>query len=542
MEEQSGEGLAFLEEQTLFANIVNIAAEAIMTIDQAHQVVLFNQGAENIFGYSASEIIAQPIDILIPARFIEQYRLRMTQFVGSDAVTPLRRDRQEIVGLRKSGQEFPAEASMAKFELNGKQYLTIILRDITTRKLVEKEREELINGLKILDESTQAITSELSIDQVLQKIVQAAKNLIQVKFAALGVHDGGGKLSRFITAGVSQESHAEIGALPVGKGLLGLILHQGKSIIVNEMMHHPSAVGFPEHHPEIRQLLGVPIYSREKLIGAFYLADKEGGAEFTRIDQELIEMLARHATIAIENARLYEKMQRLAVLEERERFARDLHDGIIQSIYGVGLSLDNAKVLLTSNDKELIKILDTTLKNLGQVNDILDMSMKNLAQVITDVRNYIFDLRPQALKGKDLETRLYGLIKEMQVNTLLIIDSDIDSQASEQLDSTQASHVFHIVHEALANIVRHAKAHKVSLSLGQNETGIHLRIEDDGIGFDLPTEVEPGHHGLANMYARAALIDAELEIDSAYKKGTRLSLDFDPNTPTKGSIDEQSAL
>lgn len=499
-----------MEEQTLFVNIVNIASEAIISVDEAQEIILFNQGAEKIFGYTSNEIIGEPLDKLLPVRAALQHRDHIAEFADADVDTRLMGERGEIFGRRKNGEEFPAEASISKFDLNGKQKFTVVLRDITERKQNEKEREELINGLKVLDEATQAITSELSTDQVLQKIAQAAKSLIKVKFAALGVHDGRGKLSRFVTAGISAEAHAEIGAFPVGKGLLGLILYEGQSVIVNDMVNHPAAVGFPEYHPPMRQFLGVPIHSKDKLIGAFYLADKEDDGAFTKIDQQLVEMLARHALIAIENARLYEKMQRLAVLEERERFARDLHDGIIQSIYGVGLSLDNIKVMLPAEDED--------------VNKMLTMSIKNLAQVITDVRNYIFDLRPQALKGKDLQTRLQGLVKEMQVNTSLGIESDIEIEASQQLDSQQASHFFHIAHEALANVARHAKARKINMTLKQSEAGIQLRIEDDGVGFEPRGDFEPGHHGLANIYARAEQLEADLQIDSAPQRGTRLKL------------------
>ncbi len=503
--------MAFLEEQSLFANIVSIASEAIISVDDAQQIIVFNQGAENIFGYTADEVIGQPLDVLLPPQFAAQHWDHVVEFSQSEVETRLMGERQEIYGRRKNGEEFPAEASISKFELNGKLNFTVVLRDISQRKRTEKEREELINGLKVLDEATQAITSELSIDQVLQKIAQAAQSLINVEFAALGVHDGKGNLSRFVTAGVNQDVHAQIGALPVGKGLLGLLLKEGQSVIVNDMTDHPLAVGFPEHHPVMQRLLGVPIYSKGELIGAFYLTDKKNGSDFTEIDQQLMEMLARHAVIAIENARLYEKMQRLAVLEERERFARDLHDGIIQSIYGVGLSLDNVSALLAPGDEAVIKTLE--------------MSMKNLAQVITDVRNYIFDLRPRALRDKDLQTRLQGLIKEMQVNTLLAIESNIDPQASAQLEAIEASHFFHIAHEALANIARHAQARKVYITLQQIEDrAIQLSIEDDGIGFEPTCEIEPGHHGLANIYARASHLDADLEIDSAPQQGTRLML------------------
>jgi PAS domain S-box-containing protein len=499
------------ESQIRIASIVEIANEAIISTNEAQQIVIYNKGAERIFGYSADEAIGQPLDILLPKKFVNVHREHITEFAGSKATVRMMGDRQEISGRRKNGEEFPAEASISKLEVNGERIFTVFLRDITKRKQAEKERERLINELRALNEAARAISSELSLEQVLHKIAEAAQALVRVKYVALGVRDSQGNFSHFITAGINQEDYAKIGPLPSGRGLLGLLLHEGKSLIVNDIVNHPISVGFPNHHPVMRSLLGVPIFSKKgALIGALYLADKQDGSEFVEADQQLIERLAYHAAIAIENARLYEQTQRLAILEEQERFARDLHDGIIQSIYGVGLSLDSAKAAISRTN-------DTARQQ-------IDLSLKNLAQVITGVRNYIFDLRPQALKDKGLYARMQGLIKELQINTLLTIEADIDPDINTYLNESQASHVFHIAHEALANVVRHSKARKLRLTLVKNKKVITLLIEDDGIGFEPPTQIEHGHHGLANVKERASLLRATFNIDSAPDQGTRFTL------------------
>jgi signal transduction histidine kinase len=371
--------------------------------------------------------------------------------------------------------------------------------------------DQLDPQLKALTEAARAITSELSLEQVLQKIAQAAKDLINARYAALGVHDGRGSLSRFVTAGIPPEDRDKIDHLPFGHSLLGAFLYQGKSMIVDDISDHPAAVGFPEHHPLMHTLLGVPIFSKEKLLGALYLADKLDGSHFTLSDRQLIETLAIHAAIAIENARLYEQTQRLAVLEERERFSRDLHDGIIQSIYAVGLSLDTAKASISPTNQAAL--------------DQIELSMKSLANVIKDIRNYIFDLRPQALKDKGLYARLQGLIQELKVNTLLIIDADIAPDINTYLSELQASHIFHIAHEVLSNTARHAKARKVNISLTRNNGTVTLQIEDDGVGFEIPKKIAHGHHGLANIQKRASLLGADLNIQSGSNgNGTQITL------------------
>lgn len=490
--------------------IVDMASEAIISTDEAQQIIVFNKGAERIFGYTTDEAIGQLLDILLPQRFVGSHRKNMADFARSATTTRFMGEREEITGRRKNGENFPAEASISKLKVGDERIFTVVLRDITRRKQAEQEREELINALKALSEAARTITAELSLEQVLNTIAETAQGLIKAKYAALGVHDNKGNLARFVTAGLSQADRVKIGHLPAGRGLLGSLLHQGQSIIVDDIAHHPQAVGFPESHPIMHSLLGVPILSKGKLIGALYLTDKEDGTDFTENDRQLIEMLAYHAAIAIENARLYEQTQRLAILEERDRFARDLHDGIIQSIYGVGLSLDNIKATISPTNRA--------------ASEQINLSLKSLAQVINDIRNYIFDLRPQALKSKGLYARLEGLIQEFNVNALFFVEPDIDPNINAYMTDSQASHLFHIAHEALANVARHAKARNVHLSLNKEEDFIKLRVEDDGIGFKPPSKINHGHHGLNNIQARVSRLEAELNIDSALRQGTCLTV------------------
>jgi PAS domain S-box-containing protein len=508
---------ALIESQIRFASILDIAHEAIISIDQAHRIMLFNKGAERIFGYLASEAIDQPLDILLPERFIGWHQQEVSRYAAPDESPRMMGTRREVVGVRKGGQEFPASASISKLSVGEKTIFTVVLRDITDEKKIEEERDHRIAELKALNESVRAITAELDLAQVLQKIADAARSLVRVEFAALGLHDGEGRLSRFITAGVHAADHELIGPLPAGHGLLGHLLHRGQSLIIDDISGHPKSVGFPENHPRMRSLLGVPVFSKTKLIGALYLSNKIEGSKFTEADQQLVEMLAVHAAIAIENAQLYEQTQRLAVLEERERFARDLHDGIIQSIYGVGLALEQAKFDIRTTNYEARKQIE--------------LSLKSLASVIKDIRNYIFDLRPQALKFKGLAARLDGLIKELRVNTLLPIQAQIEPGLDNHLTEMQARHIFHIAHEALSNAARHAKASQISLSLTRDHGQVVVVVADDGVGFTLQPLAAPGHHGLVNIKDRADQLNAGLEIKTAPHAGTRLTLTLPLGSP-----------
>ena len=156
-----------------------------------------------------------------------------------------------------------------------------------------------------------ALSSELSLDALLQRIVEAAVELTGARYAALGVIDRGGtQLERFITTGIDADTHAAIGDLPRGRGILGVLISEAEPLRLPDLSQHPLSVGFPANHPPMRTFLGVPIMLRGVAYGNLYLTEKEGGAEFAEEDTELVTLLAAQAAVAIENARLYESATR----------------------------------------------------------------------------------------------------------------------------------------------------------------------------------------------------------------------------------------
>jgi GAF domain-containing protein len=194
--------------------------------------------------------------------------------------------------------------------------------------------------LAALNRAALAIASEVSLEKVLQQITDSARELVGARYAALGVPDADNHLEKFVTSGMTAEDKAQIPHQPRALGLLGAIMHEKRTIRVPRVSDDPRSVGYPPGHPPMQTFLGVPIVAGRKVLGNLYLTDKiplgASMAEFTVADQELVEMFAAHAAIAIQNARLYEQIGRLAIVEERSRIGMDLHDGVIQSIYAVG--------------------------------------------------------------------------------------------------------------------------------------------------------------------------------------------------------------
>jgi len=383
----------------------------------------------------------------------------------------------------------------------------------------EANERKLRAQLEALNEAAIAITAELSLDRVLQRIVALARDLANARYGALGVPDAQGGLEQFVTSGMTAEEVKHVGHLPRGEGLLGLLLREPHPIRVADIGADPRSAGFCENHPPMRSFLGVPIVSHGRLLGNLYLTDKIDAPEFDASDERLITMLAAHAAIAIDNARLYREVGRLAVIEERERIGMELHDGIIQSIYAVGLTLEYASLVLDEQPQ-------AARERLGQ-------AIAALNDVIRDIRSYILDMRPQRFAGKDLAAGLRDLARAFRANTFINVDLQVDQETSTALDQNRATGLLHIAQEGLANVAKHARARTVSLSLLRDGDTLILELKDDGAGFDPLTVTPYAGHGMRNMEERARLLKGEWRVESAPGAGARIQVrvPFNPAEP-----------
>ena len=360
--------------------------------------------------------------------------------------------------------------------------------------------------LEALDEASRAIASVLDVDRVLQLIVDRVRDLVHAEYAALGTVDDQGQITRFITSGISHEQRLRIGPIPHGRGLLGLIIRENRSYRIREIGDHPDRSGFPPEHPAMDTFLGVPVVVKGRSVGNLYLTNKRDAPEFTELDQRLVEMFAQHAGIAYENARLHEQVQRLAIVDERQRIGKDLHDGIIQSIYGVGLSLEDVPLLMADEPEEATARVDRAI-------DALNVAIR-------DIRNFIFGLRPELVGSGGLLAGLAALADEFRLNTLI----DADLEAPDDVVVEPPEHVraelLQVVREALSNVARHSRASAVRVRVARERDGLEVVISDNGRGFDTGQPLPEGHLGLANMAVRAADLGGRLAVESEPGRGT----------------------
>jgi signal transduction histidine kinase len=359
-------------------------------------------------------------------------------------------------------------------------------------------------SLRQLLDAVLTVGSDLDLSTVLQHIVEAAVALVDARYGALGVLDETRtRLAQFLTVGVDDETHRAIGDLPEGHGILGLLILDPKPLRLPDLHEHPDSYGFPPNHPPMRSFLGVPIRVRDEVFGNLYLTDKTTAEVFTDVDEELVVGLAAAAGIAIENARLHARVGELALLEDRERIARDLHDTVIQRLFATGLALQGASRLQPG--PELTARIDQAVED-------LDLTVKH-------IRTAIFDLEQVRPRAESLRGRVLAVTAEaagpLGFQPRVVFDGPVDATVPDAV----GIELLATLREALTNVARHAKAGRVDVEVA-SDGEILLRVTDDGAG--PPDGPSPGGHGLPNMARRAEHCGGTLALRPRPEGGTVL--------------------
>jgi signal transduction histidine kinase len=375
--------------------------------------------------------------------------------------------------------------------------------------------EQLNPALKAVSDAVLAVASQLSMEEVLQRLVDRARELAGARYAALGIPDGEGGFSRFLVAGMSDELIAALGPLPRTHGLLGALLESPPTSYRTEDLHaHSRFRGWwPDGHPDMRSFLGVPIAAPEGVIGAFYLTHKEGAEAFSAEDEELIELLAAHAAIAITNARLYERSRELSIVSERNRLALELHDAVSQKLFSLVLTAEAAATLLDAGDPAARARVER-LQQLAR-------------EALDELRSLILELRPPDLDEDGLCGALRKHVEVLRQLHGVQIDLDVDDGVGPGGEGGRDTEVLRIAQEALHNALRHAKAQRVAVALHAPDGLVVLEVRDDGIGFEPgDPELRSRHLGLTSMEERAQRLGGRLEIRSAPRAGTTVRLEL----------------
>ena len=342
----------------------------------------------------------------------------------------------------------------------------------------------------------------LDLRSTLERIVASSAFVSHAKYAALGIIDESGHVLDFITYGMSESEIARMANPPKGDGVLGLLVKHPHPIRLEDLSHHASSVGFPENHPKMKSFLGVPVRVRGAVFGNLYLTEKKDDDAFTAEDEEMIMALAAIAGLAIENARLSDQNMKLAVYQDRDRIAKDMHDLVIQRLFATGLTLQSIAPKLDAHPNEAEK---------------LSSSIKELNNTIKELRQTILHLTSTDSDRVTLRRRVMSEVESyrsfLRSTPSITFEGAIDTIASEEI----GEQLIATLRELLSNAVKHAHADSLAVSVQVLNQSLVLTVVDDGVGYE-PSDRKSG---LGNLERRAAALGGQFDINRRSPRGTR---------------------
>jgi two-component system sensor histidine kinase DevS len=381
---------------------------------------------------------------------------------------------------------------------NARMYEDLVKRD---RTLSQRNKD-----LKLLNDIGEMLADTFEIDKILEKTLDHVMSYLDVEAGEIFLTEEDGLSLRLaMHRGESADAFWTKDQFRLGEGFVGLVAESGKPMITNSLKQEVHFLRRQVVNTGFQCLACIPLIAHANVIGVMSVATRHMQHLETR-EINLLTSIGTWTGTTIENVRLNQQGRRLAVLEERERIGMDLHDGIIQSIYAVGLALDYARMEVETNP--------------GKAIGKLEQAIEGLNGTIRDIRTYIMDLRPRQFRGENLMDSLQRLIDETRANTNLGINLTGPDSGSVILPTAISTALFHISQEALANVAKHAEAHSVKLNLWLAPGRVMLEVSDDGVGFDLSKTSQALGHGLANMRTRARKTGGDIEINSELGKGT----------------------
>jgi signal transduction histidine kinase len=349
------------------------------------------------------------------------------------------------------------------------------------------------------------IEADVELSELLHLFVSEACSLVDARYGALGVlNPTRTDLERFVTVGLSDDEEARIGRRPTGRGVLGLLITEPSTLLLHDLTTHADSYGFPDHHPPMTSFLGVTVRVRNEVYGNLYLTDKIGADDFSAEDAALAEALAVAAGIAIENRRLHERVQMMSVLDDRDRIARDLHDRVIQRVFAIGLTLQEA----------------TKLTDLESVMKQVNRSVDELDTTISDIRTAIYELGGTALPG-GLRDSVVELTNEMTLFLGVRPEVTFRGPVDNAVPQRVADNLLSVLREALTNAGKHAHATRFLVTLSVTDH-VTLEVIDNGVGFDADSPRDGGL-GLANLRSRAEKLLGVCSITPSDNGGTRVT-------------------
>lgn len=499
------------EKEAQYRSIFEATRDALIITHPDGHIVEANPAACEMYGYAYNELVNRSLaDVIRPeygALFSEMFE-RVRQG-GQFSV--------QVTDERKDGSPLHVEVLVSNFTYAGQPHILSVIRDVServrSRQLLEQRVDERTRELSTLLRVSRDIASNLDLEPLLSAVLDRLGEVVAYDAAAIWISAPEGEMALTGYRGPIPKENLS------GTWQRQELEHVGEVIERREPVTIPDVradtglacswqratraqLGYlPEH---VASWMGVPLLVKDRVIGMISL--EHGEADYyTAYHSELALAFASQAAIAIDNARLYRQSQRLAVLEERQRIARELHDSVSQALYGIGLGARTARALLDRDPGQAVE----------PVEYVLSLAEAGLAEM----RALIFELRPDALAREGLVSALGKRAAALQSRYGIQVEADLDQEPQLPLEVKEA--LYRVAQEALNNVIKHARADKIVMQLALDGNQVYLTVEDDGVGFELQVE-RPGHMGLHTMRDRIEEIGGTLSIESAPGQGTRL--------------------
>jgi PAS domain S-box-containing protein len=471
------------DSQERFQLLINgVQDYALYMLDREGVVVSWNSGAERIKGYSAEEIVGKSFAVFFVEDDVRAGKpaeiLRVAAETGHV--------REHGWRVKKGGVRFWADVAItALHDETGKlRGFSKVTRDITEFKRGQDRLQALL-------EIGQAILAGDPADTVLATVCRRAREIAGAAVATVSLPAGdGSNLAVQVAHGIGAEQ-LQGRLLPFAGSPAGQAFRTGHSVNM--------ATGGPR---DSGPTLVVPLKAGRFVFGAIAVANQPGEPAFGPEQQQLVELFAAQASVAVEYTRVREELGRMAILEDRERIGRELHDGVIQSLFAVGMNLQATALVVGQPD----------------VSDRIDKAVTEIDNAILDLRNYIFGLRPGLLADRQLDQAISRLAQDLEAESGLTVVADLDPGLAARL-SPIAGDIVQMVREALSNAARHAGPGTCRISLRQEGRLAVLEIADDGRGFDAGAP-NAGGQGLPNLRERAEALGGTMELETTPGKGT----------------------
>ena len=502
------------EREQQYRNIFETTSDGMVIINADGQIVDANPAACRMSGYPYEEFIQ-----LSPMSFIRSDQQEPLEKFFNAVQTGRRLERQ-ATGIRRDGSEFDLEVRASQFRQAGERNVLAVLRDVTERvrsfQLLEQRVRERTRELSSLLAFSRQASATLEVRPLMELVVEEVSRLVDNTGVSLLMLEGE-TLKMAAHRGPLPATTAEQVRVAVNDpGLRTLLLANPTPIVLSDVQRESQkaeairrAGGALLYQGEaLHSIMWIPLMVKQQLIGGLGIGHKEPG-KYTDRDAGLVQAIAAQASVALENARLYEQAHELAVVHERQRLARELHDSVTQSLYSLSLMAEAARRLVAAGktDRGMVYLV-----RIGE----------SAQQVLKEMRLLVYELRPLMLERDGLASALKQRLETVEgragVETKLVVDG------AGLLPERIETELYRIAQEALNNSLKHSNASSVAVYLETKGDPVGLTVRDNGRGFSTEEIADKGGLGLASMQERAQRLGGHVDVASAPGKGVTITV------------------